>query len=235
MTALIIDTETDQGYNPLPIQIATIDLMTGEEWMAYFNSGRPISPATTQVHGITDADVAGLAAFDLKQFNLPEYLIGHNVHFDWRVIGRPDTKLICTVRLARLAFPEWYSYKQSHCIEQLFDLQNRTDQAVHFTQHAHDALGDVRMCLQIYKACCERLGIASDDYAAAHQLCQPKSKRRPATEQRRAVTIMPFGKHRGQRIADLPIPYVKWLLANVTDLRPNLAAALQQRLQPIVR
>lgn len=52
MTALIIDTETDQGRDPRPIQIATIDPVTGSEWMAYFNSGRPISPNTTAVHGI---------------------------------------------------------------------------------------------------------------------------------------------------------------------------------------
>ena len=86
-TALVIDTETDQGRDPRPIQVATINVATGFEWMKYFNSGRAISPVVIKVHGITDADVAGLERFELDQFELPEYLIGHNVRFDWRVIG----------------------------------------------------------------------------------------------------------------------------------------------------
>ena len=59
-TALIIDTETDQGRDPRPIQVATINVATGFEWMKYFNSGRPISPVVIRIHGITDDDVAGL-------------------------------------------------------------------------------------------------------------------------------------------------------------------------------
>ena len=240
MTALIIDTETDQGRDPRPIQIATIDPVTGIEWMAYFNSGRPISPNTTAVHGIVDADVAELERFDLARFAVPEYLIGHHVSFDWRVIGRPSAKLICTVQLARLAFPDWYSYKQSHCIEQLFALQNRVEQISSFTCHAHDALGDVRMCREIYLACCDKLGFAFDDYASAHKLSEQTKKhrfknRKQISEQYKnaPISVMPFGKHRGQPISGLPKSYVTWVLANVSDLRPNLALALRQRLQEI--
>ena len=52
-TALIID--TDNQYYCRPIQVATIDVAMGHEWMQYFNSGRchPWQP----VHGITDSDV----------------------------------------------------------------------------------------------------------------------------------------------------------------------------------
>nr|WP_243453189.1 3'-5' exonuclease [Psychrobacter coccoides] len=134
-TALIIDTETDQGSDPRPIQVATINVATGFEWMKYFNSGRSISPVVIKVHGITDEDVAGLECFKLEKFELSEYLIGHNVRFDWRVIGRPSTKLICTVRLAREAFPEWRYYGQSKCIEQLIG----QSAARQMTAAAHDA------------------------------------------------------------------------------------------------
>ena len=48
--------------DPRPIQVATINVATGFEWMQYFNSGRSISPVVIKVHGITDADVAGYGA-----------------------------------------------------------------------------------------------------------------------------------------------------------------------------
>lgn len=215
-TALVIDTETDQGRDARPIQVATINVVTGFEWMAYFNSGRPIAPFVTKIHGITDADVAGLDSFDLDKFEVSDYLIGHNVRFDWGVIGRPPAKLICTVRLARLAFPEWSRYSQSKCIEQLIG----EEAAREMTAAAHDALGDARMCYLLYKACCERLGIEHTDFAAAHKL---SNKAKP-------ISKMPFGKYKGRAVKELPTGYVKWLLANVQGMTPSLYSALQKRL-----
>ncbi|SJN23533.1 putative quorum-sensing-regulated virulence factor [Psychrobacter sp. JB385] len=216
-TALVIDTETDQGRDPRPIQVATINVATGFEWMKYFNSGRTISPIVIKVHGITDDDVAGLERFNLAEFELPEYLIGHNVRFDWRVIGSPSAKLICTVRLARVAFPEWRAYGQSRCIEQLLG----REEASLMTIAAHDALGDARMCHLLYQACCERLGIAPTDFAAAHAIA---NKANP-------VSKMPFGKHKGTPIKDVPISYVKWMLGNIHNMQPSLYSALKKRIE----
>lgn len=215
-SAFVIDTETDQGRDPRPIQVATIEVGTGHEWMSYFNSGRPISPIVTKIHGITDADVAGLESFDLARFELGEYLIGHNVRFDWGVIGRPKVKLICTVRLARAAFPEWRRYSQSKCIEQLIG----EEQAAHMTAAAHDALGDARMCYLLYQACCERLNFAPTDFARAHKISNTA----------KPVTKMPFGKYKGRSIDELPMAYIKWMLANIPNLTPSLYSALQKRI-----
>ena len=216
-TALIIDTETDQGRDPRPIQVATINVATGFEWMKYFNSGRSISPIVIKVHGITDEDVAGLERFSLDEFDLPEYLIGHNVRFDWRVIGRPPAKLICTVRLARIAFPEWRFYGQSKCIEQLLG----KDEAGRMTVAAHDALGDARMCYLLYQACCERLNIEPTDFAAAHTLSNTANP----------VGKMPFGKYKGRPINDVPIDYIKWMLGNIHNMQPSLYSALTNRIK----
>lgn len=238
-TALILDTETDQGKDPRPIQVATIDMLTGKEWVKYFNSGRAISPFTTAIHGITDADVAGLEAFELSRFVVPEYIIAHNARFDWRVIGSPEVKLICTVQLARLAFPEWDSYKQGRCIEQLFASQGIAGQKKAFalTAKAHDALGDVRMCQIIYQACCERLGVAVTDFAKMHELSEKGTKSNFTKRKRSqksptsafALDIMPFGKHKGLPIKEVPKSYAKWILANATDLEAGLILALKAR------
>ena len=216
-TALIIDTETDQGRDPRPIQVATINVATGFEWMKYFNSGRTISPVVIKVHGITNEAVAGLEGFDLDKFELPDYLIGHNVRFDWRVIGRPATKLICTVRLARIAFPEWRYYGQSKCIEQLLG----KDEASTLTIAAHDALGDARMCYLLYKACCERLQLAPTDFAAVHSIANTANP----------VGKMPFGKYKGKTIKEVPIDYIKWMLGNIHNLQPSLYSALTKRVE----
>jgi len=216
-TALIIDTETDQGRDPRPIQVATINVASGFEWMKYFNSGRPISPIVIKVHGITDDDVAGLERFELNEFDLPQYLIGHNVRFDWRVIGRPSAKLICTVRLARVAFPEWRYYGQSKCIEQLLG----QEEASKMTIAAHDALGDARMCYLLYQACCERLQIKPTDFEAAHKISNTANP----------VAKMPFGKYKGRLIKEVPIGYVKWMLGNIHNMTPSLHSALTKRLK----
>ncbi len=215
-TALVIDTETDQGRDPRPIQVATIEASTGHEWMSYFNSGRPISAIVTKIHGITDADVAGLASFDLDNFQVSDYLIGHNVRFDWGVIGRPKVKLICTVRLARVAFPEWHKYSQSKCIEQLLG----EEEAAEMTAAAHDALGDARMCYLLYKACCERLNFDPNDFATAHQI----------SNNVKPIAKMPFGKYKGHKIDQVPFSYIKWMLGNIPNMTPSLYSALQKRI-----
>ena len=86
---------------------------------------------------------------------------------------------------------------------------------------AHDALGDARMCYLLYQACCERLEIAPTDFAAAHAI---SNKATP-------VSKMPFGKHKGKPIKDVPINYVKWMIGNIHNMQPSLYSALTKRLK----
>ena len=49
-----------------------------------------------------------LLAVLLMGFRLPEgieYLVGHNVDYDWKVIGQPEIKRICMLALCRSFFP----------------------------------------------------------------------------------------------------------------------------------
>ena len=43
------------------------------------------------------------------------------------------------------------------------------------------------------------------------------------------MTTMPFGKYKGQPIADLPLDYIEWCLDNL-ELRPALASAFEARI-----
>jgi len=40
---------------------------------------------------------------------------------------------------------------------------------------------------------------------------------------------MPFGKHKGEKLEDLPTDYIEWLLENA-DLRSGLQAELENQL-----
>ncbi|WP_250163205.1 DUF3820 family protein [Psychrobacter sp. WY6] len=42
---------------------------------------------------------------------------------------------------------------------------------------------------------------------------------------------MPFGKHKGTLIKDVPISYVKWMLGNIHNMQPSLYSALTKRVK----
>lgn len=42
--------------------------------------------------------------------------------------------------------------------------------------------------------------------------------------------LMPFGKYKGQPVADLPVDYIMWVLENLQDLRIDLRTELQNQL-----
>lgn len=42
---------------------------------------------------------------------------------------------------------------------------------------------------------------------------------------------MPFGKHAGEEIANVPRPYLSWALENMDDMKPELRAAIESTLR----
>lgn len=40
---------------------------------------------------------------------------------------------------------------------------------------------------------------------------------------------MPFGKHRGEDLEDIPDDYLVWILDNLDDLSPTLRRAIETR------
>jgi DNA polymerase III epsilon subunit family exonuclease len=86
------------------------------------NPGRPIPPASTRIHGITDAMVAGAPPLarildDLEAVCEGRVLVGHWIGFDLRVLARareglgrpqPPHTALCTMRLAVALHPEWH-------------------------------------------------------------------------------------------------------------------------------
>jgi exodeoxyribonuclease X len=138
------------------------------------------------------------------------YIIGHNVDFDWEVIGRPEIKRICTLALARKLWPDLDSHTQSAL---LYFLERNS--AREQLRNAHSALTDVGICAVILDHICQQLNVKTieDLYTES--------------EKARIPTTMPFGKHKGEKISEIPNYYKAWLLEQ-SGLDPYLKKALKR-------
>jgi exodeoxyribonuclease X len=147
-----------------------------------------------------------------SSFSLPddcEYMIGHNVDFDWSAIGSPDIKRVCTLALSRRLWPDLDSHNQSAL---LYYLERAS--ARELLKNAHSAGADVMICSLILGHICRQLGVGTvEDLWKESELA-------------RIPKVMPFGKHKGQLLKDVPSDYRDWLL-NQTDIDPYLRKALE--------
>lgn len=222
MTAIIIDTETTGIVDPVAIEVAWMrvasatDFKTFEQFHQYYNPGKPISFGAMATHHITNEDVADCPP--ARDFKLPDgvqYLIGHNIDFDWKVIGEPDVKRICTLALARKAWPQADSHTQSALMYMLNGPQARDA-----LKHAHSAAHDINFCLDILN----RALMVLDPECG----CDSWEKIWELSEAARIPDVISFGKHKGTPIKELPSDYVAWL-ARQPDIDPYLMAALKNR------
>lgn len=213
---LIFDTEATDKNNPVIIEAAWLELAslepfeTTHPWVQRYNPGKPISLGALATHHILDEELVDCPPSN--SFSLPEdtqYLIGHNVDFDWQAIGNPDIKRICTLALARSTWPNLDSHNQSALLYFL-DRNHAKD----MLKNAHSALADVEICAVILKHICQIRSITTIEELWL------------ASEKARAPSLMPFGKHKGVPMAEVPADYKRWLLGQ-GDIDPYLRKALE--------
>jgi exodeoxyribonuclease X len=183
----------------------------GELFTKRYDPGKPISLGAMATHHITAEDLVGCPP--ASSFQLPPdvaYLIGHNIDFDWELIGRPDVKRIDTLSLARLLWPRADSHKQTALLYLLDPAMAREH-----GRRAHAADVDIQITMRILRSIVSELG-GVDSWEALWE----------KSEDARVPRVMPFGKHKGMAIADVPADYKAWLLRQ-SDVDPYLAAALR--------
>ena len=213
--SIIFDTEATGIKEPVLIEAAWLELASIEPitvtnpFVQRYNPGKPITLGALATHHIMDEELVDCPS--ASSFKLPDdvsYIIGHNVDFDWEVIGKPEIKRICTLALARKLWPDLDSHTQSALLYYL-----ERNSAREQLRNAHSALTDVGICAVILDHICQQLGVktAEDLYAES--------------EKARIPTTMPFGKHKGLMLADLPSDYKQWLLGQ-GDIDAYLRKAL---------
>lgn len=213
---IIFDTEATDKNNPVIIEAAWLELAslepfeTSHSWVQRYNPGKPISLGALATHHILDEELINCPPS--TSFALPadtEYMIGHNVDFDWQAIGNPDIKRICTLALARSTWPNLDSHNQSAL---LYFLDR--SHAKEMLKNAHSALADVEICAVILKHICQIRSITTIEELWL------------ASEKARAPSLMPFGKHKGVPMTEVPADYKRWLLGQ-GDIDPYLRKALE--------
>lgn len=220
MTPFVLDTETaglDGGVCDLALVKVDYDLNVLWEVESLIDPERPISPSASGIHHITDdmvqfeptlSEFMGLHSHPFKEG--PMLFIGHNVKFDLRMLKDelPESYCeLCTLKLARMLWPEAPDHKLQ-TLRYMFKLDAGT---------AHRAMGDVITCLNLIRM------VAHEHDTDLQGVYEMARKPMPLS------TKMPFGKHKGVPLSDVPKSYVRWLLDSA-EIDPDLREALSQRI-----
>lgn len=223
MTAYIFDSETTGLVAPQLVEAAwlkigsIVGLPITEHFLQCYKPAKPIELGALATSHILDEELVDCPPHD--SFAMPadtQYMIGHNVDYDWRVIGEPDVKRICTKALSSMLWPHADSHTQSAMIY----LHYRSE-APTLLRNAHAALDDVKNC---------RLLLTKIIWALSDKLGRPVNGWDDLwlqSEEARIPTIISFGKHKGMAISDLPGDYRSWLLKQ-NDLDPFVRKALMR-------
>lgn len=215
---VVIDTETTDTNEPELVEVAALTLSDNPcklkviaTYEERFKPTKPITLGAMAVHHIMDEDL-----IDCKPsaaFVFPggvDFIIGHNVDFDWEVLGSPAVGRICTLAMSRHLWPELDSHSLSAL---LYHFERGIARGK--LKNAHSAKADCLVCMDVLWHIIKATGID-----CWHVLWE-------FSEQARVPKHMPFGKHKGMPIADVPADYIKWLLRQ-DDVDPYLRQALTQ-------
>ena len=216
MRYYVADTETS-GFNPPPFPasgVASIawieideELNQLNEFYSLINPGCPIASGASQANGIYDADVADAPKLaSVFQIDYAALIVAHNAQFDLRFlrpfIATEDIYTICTLAMARRYLPRAANHKLGTLVEYL-NLEKH---------EAHNALGDTKMTLSLLR---ELMKISGRTLVQEMQLAK-----KPAL-----IQTMPFGKHKGMSLLDVPVEYLNWLVAT-PDLNAEMKASI---------
>jgi DNA polymerase-3 subunit epsilon len=187
------------------IEIAAYDPERDKSFCSFVNPGCPIPPESTQICHITDDMVKDAPNFKTLAPEFIEFcsgdtiLIAHNndtfdklfleAEFGWAGIPMPDWKFLDSLRWSR----KYRSDLPKHNLQFLREVYGIEQ------NQAHRALDDVLVLHKIFSRMTDDLDI-NTVFDLAYQTTQ--------------IVRMPFGKHAGKPLSEVPKDYVKWLAEN---------------------
>jgi exodeoxyribonuclease X len=201
--AYIVDTETTGLVEPMePISLAYEAVLSlqplGTEPVVeqFFKPSKLIEWGAMATHGILMSDLEGHPP--AASCRLPTdctHLIGHNIDYDWKVLGKPGVRRICTLAMARSAWPTLDSHSLSAL---MYYTQGATPATRELLKSAHGAAVDVGLVALLLPTLLDEFGVATVEALWA------------ASEEARIPKVMSFGKHRGKPICEVDAGWVAW-------------------------
>ena len=212
MKIKIIDTETScLNGSILEVGAVSVDntfkLVSTHEHLISPPDGTVINPKAMEVHGITYEMLEGKPYFEevAEEYNDAEVYIAHNYNFDKRMLTKADKsfskkKWLCTLKIARMAYPDAPSYK----LMELFSYLG-LDKGWTYSGTAHRALYDCMVTYEVLKHIAKTLGVST-----VEELIE-------ASTPNVATMKCGFKKYRGvpwEVVLQKDRSYCEWLLGN---------------------
>lgn len=224
MTTRIVffDTETT-GANPATAKIVELGYVVTDEELNVLNSWRtlvdpemPIPADASGVHHITDEDVYDAPTVEqiseacLAPLQQPgAILVAHNAPFDLQVaaglLGR-DYKSIDTLQLAKRYIPDAPNHKLGTLMYYCGLTQRK---------NTHSAIEDCMICVDLLRHIMLVTNKSIDELITA-------------SNEPLVIRVMPFGKHKGMKMEDVPTDYLKWALREMNNLDANLRHTMEK-------
>lgn len=194
------------------IEIAAFDPVDNRTFVHLINPGIPIPPEATAIHKISDEMVKDAPSFkeigEMFVSFCPEktVLIAHNndafdklfLHAEFKRAGisLPQFEYLDTLKWARKYRPDL----PKHTLQSLREVYGIPP------NQAHRALDDVVVLHRIFTSMTDDLSMEM----IMQLLSRPQ-----------VLNRMPFGKHQGKPLADIPKHYVTWLATNGVFDKPE--------------
>lgn len=218
--AIILDTETndkeDKPNAPLEvIELAWISLDGGFGGFAQrYKPNRPPAWGALSAHHILMSELEGCPPSSQAPKDLPpaDYWIGHNIDFDWKALGQPSVRRICTLALARSLWPELDSHTLSSL---MYFTQGATPQTRERLRNAHAATADCEFVLDILQTIMQ---------VTKTRELEPLWE---LSEEARIPKVWTFGKFKGQPIEAADRGYAAWCNKQ-PDFDPYVIVALKR-------
>lgn len=202
MTAYIIDTETTGLIEPIEVlsfaycQLAE-DLSQARVTIErLYKPSKPIEWGALATHHILMEDLEGQPPSAMCK--LPgdtTYIVGHNIDYDWKALGKPDMKRVCTQAMARHVWPTLDSHKLGALI---YYTQGCSKVTRNNVIRAHGAAVDVGLVGLLLPTLIKEFG------------CRTIEDLHSASELARIPTVMGFGKFKGQPVANVDRGWISW-------------------------
>ena len=222
-----LDIETTGLENPDVVQLAAIS----GNGKVLINSmcipNKPIEPDASAVHGVFKEDVVGFPESKtlVGHLSLLLYALGENskvitsgyntLSFDLPVLYKinPDIKDQCVHHIDVYVIVLRYLSQYGTKLVDVYENYCAGD-----ASNAHDASADCRFTNEVLAKFMLEKGWTYSD--VLKDLSKP-----------RAYHTMPFGKHQGIPVKDVPRQYIRWANNNWTDKSPDMQATFDSVLK----